>query len=87
MQVPVSFYPQLGWVRAPDRVRGRLWRGRFRAWYEPDRLYALALTLFLGSHGGARVTEQMNAVVDAVGETPDLFRQAAARRVLDRVDW
>ena len=34
-----------------------------------------------------RVTERMNEVVDAVGASSDPFSRAAARRVLERVEW
>ena len=34
-----------------------------------------------------RVTEAMNAVVDAVGGATDAFTRAAARRVFDHVEW
>jgi hypothetical protein len=33
------------------------------------------------------VTEKMNAVVDTVDASPDLFGKAAARRVFERVEW
>ena len=50
-------------------------------------VYARALAEFVGNHAPDRVTEAMDAVIDAVGEEPDAFSKAAARRVLDRVEW
>lgn len=50
-------------------------------------LYARALAAFVGTRAPDRVTEAMNEVVDAVGEAPDDFARAAARRVFDRVEW
>jgi hypothetical protein len=34
-----------------------------------------------------QATERMNAIVDATGVSRDPFSRAAARRVLERVDW
>lgn len=50
-------------------------------------IYARALAQFVGNHAPERVTEAMDAVIDAVGAEPDAFTKAAARRVLDRVEW
>lgn len=74
-------------VSIPDRVFQEAERLAGQLKTSRSALYARALTLFLGNHAGDRVTEQMNAVVDAVGESSDVFGQAAARRVFDRVEW
>ena len=50
-------------------------------------LYARALAAFIGTHEPDRVTQCVNDVVDAVGASPDIFAPAAARRVLDRIEW
>lgn len=50
-------------------------------------IYARALDAFVGTHAPDRVTEAINSVVDAVGVEPDGFVRAAARRVLERVEW
>jgi len=50
-------------------------------------LYARALAAFVGYHAPHRVTEEMNAVVEAVGVLSDPFRRAAVRRRLERVEW
>jgi len=34
-----------------------------------------------------RVTERMNAVVDAVGGSPSPYSRAAARQMRERVEW
>jgi metal-responsive CopG/Arc/MetJ family transcriptional regulator len=52
-----------------------------------SEIYARALDAFVGTHAPDRVTQAMNEVVDAVGGAPDEFARAAARRVLDRVEW
>jgi metal-responsive CopG/Arc/MetJ family transcriptional regulator len=50
-------------------------------------LYARALAAYVGEHAQERVTDSMNAVVDATGESSDPFGRAAARRVFERVQW
>jgi len=52
-----------------------------------SEIYARALDAFVGAHAPDRVTEAINAVVDEVGGEPDDFARAAARRLLDRVEW
>jgi len=52
-----------------------------------SEIYARALRAFIGNHAPDRVTKSMNEVVDAVGEAPDDFVNAVARRVLRQVDW
>lgn len=50
-------------------------------------IYARALAAFIDTHDPDRVTEAMNKVVDAVKPERDPFVAAAARRVLDSVEW
>jgi metal-responsive CopG/Arc/MetJ family transcriptional regulator len=52
------------------------------------QLYAEALAEYLARHAPEEVTEDMNAVVEQLGESePDSFVTAAARRTLKRVEW
>lgn len=50
-------------------------------------IYARALAAFIEDHDPDRVTQAMNNVVDAVQPETDEFVAAAARRVLDTVEW
>jgi hypothetical protein len=51
-------------------------------------LYARALHAFVGTHAPDRVTDAMNATIDAVGAGEDAdFVRAAARRALEASDW
>jgi metal-responsive CopG/Arc/MetJ family transcriptional regulator len=52
-----------------------------------SELYARALSEYIARHAPDRVTEAMNRVIDEVGEEPDPFVAAAARRILERVEW
>ena len=63
-----------------DRLAGELKTSR-------SEIYARALAAFIDDHDPDRVTQAMNAVVDAVQPEPDEFVEAAARRVLERVEW
>ena len=74
-------------VSIPDRVFAEAERLAAHLKTSRSELYARALAAFVGNHAQDRVTERMNAVVDAVGESPDPFSHAAARRVFERVEW
>jgi len=63
-----------------DRLAQRLKSSR-------SEVYARALAEFVGNHAPDRVTEAMDAVIDSVSGGPDEFSRAAARRVLDRIEW
>ena len=53
-----------------------------------SQLYAEALAEYLARHAPEEVTEDMNAVVEQLGESgPDSFVTATARRTLTRVEW
>ncbi|MEO7635018.1 MAG: hypothetical protein ABIS38_05165 [Sphingomicrobium sp.] len=52
-----------------------------------SEVYARALAAFVEDHVPDKVTQAINAVVDAVGPEPDGFARAAARRVFDRSEW
>lgn len=52
-----------------------------------SEVYARALDFYVSAHDSDRVTEAMDAVVDAVDVAPDAFTRTAARRVFDRVEW
>ncbi|HEX3396740.1 MAG TPA: hypothetical protein VHS76_08555 [Steroidobacteraceae bacterium] len=52
-----------------------------------SEIFSRALGEFIGHHSADRVTELMNDVVREVGDEPDAFRVAAARRVLKKSEW
>ena len=52
-----------------------------------SEIYRRALAEFIGCHVPERVTSLMNDVVLEVGNEPDVFSAAAARRVLQQVEW
>lgn len=52
-----------------------------------SRLFSDALAEYLDRHSGDEITEAMNRVVDASGNTVDAFTSAASQRVLARVEW
>uniref|UniRef100_A0A7C2NY35 Ribbon-helix-helix protein, CopG family n=1 Tax=Schlesneria paludicola TaxID=360056 RepID=A0A7C2NY35_9PLAN len=63
-----------------ERLAGRLQTSR-------SQLYARALAEFVARHDDDRVTAAMNAVIDAVGQTPDDFTREAVGQALRRVEW
>jgi hypothetical protein len=52
-----------------------------------SRLYARAVGAFVAQHAPDRVTEAMDAVVDATGGGSDAFVREGARRTLARSEW
>ncbi len=74
-------------VSIPDRVFAEAERLAAQLKTSRSALYARALSAFVGNHAEDRVTEKMNAVIDAVGATSDTFSRAAARQLLERVEW
>jgi metal-responsive CopG/Arc/MetJ family transcriptional regulator len=52
-----------------------------------SKVYARALSEFVANHAPDRITEAMNAAVDAAGSEPDSFVQEGGRRIFNRVEW
>ena len=52
-----------------------------------DELYAQALREYVARHDPDTVTEALNRVVGEVGAEVDPLTRAAARRILERVEW
>lgn len=74
-------------VSIPDPVFAEAEQLAKRLNISRSRVFARALDQFIATHAPDRVTEAMNAVVDAVGEAPDEFAREAAKRTLARVEW
>ena len=58
---------------------------RFRT--SRSELYSRALHAFIGQHAPDRVTQEMNTVVDSIGQAPDAFVAEASRRTLASTEW
>ena len=75
-------------VSLPDQVFREAERFARRAKKSRSRLYAEALAEYLARHAPDEVTEDMNRVVEQLGDSAaDRFVAAAGRRVLERVEW
>ncbi|MGF1550667.1 MAG: hypothetical protein ACFBQW_09120 [Sphingomonadaceae bacterium] len=74
-------------VSIPDPVFAEAEKLAERMKASRSEIYALALDAYVAAHAPDRVTEALNAVVDAVGDTPDGFAREAARRIFDQVEW
>ena len=74
-------------VSIPDDIFERAERLASREQRSRSDVYAAALDQYLARHARDEITETMNRVCDEVGESDDAFLAAAARRVLDRVEW
>jgi antitoxin MazE6 len=75
-------------VSLPERVFREAEGYAKRTRKSRSQLYAEALSEYLARHAPEEVTEDMNAVIDQVGDgRPDPFVARAARRVLANVEW
>ena len=78
MKVAVSI-PDPVFAEAEDLAR--------RLKYSRSKLYARAIDDFVQSHAPDRITEAMNAAVDAAGQPEDSFVRKAGQRILARSEW
>lgn len=74
-------------ISLPDAVFRAAERQAKRSKKSRSQLYSDALAEYLSRHAPDEVTEAMNRVVDELGDAPDPFVRAAARSVLERVEW
>ncbi len=75
-------------ISLPDDVYHGAERYAKRTRKSRSQLYAEALSEYLARHAPDEVTEDMNMVVEQLGESAsDPFVAGAARRVLKSVEW
>lgn len=75
-------------VSVPDRLYREAEQYAKRTQKSRSRLYAEALSEYLGRHAPDKITEDMNAVVAQLDDpTPDPLVTRAARRTLESVEW
>lgn len=74
-------------VSIPDEVFQKAERLAQQAGRSRSDVYAAALTDYVARHAPDEVTEAMNRVCDQVGDGDRAFVAAAARRVLESVEW
>ena len=74
-------------ISLPDAVFRAAERQAKRSQKSRSQLYADALAEYLSRHAPEEVTDAMNRVVDQLDEPRDPFVLAAARSVLERVEW
>jgi metal-responsive CopG/Arc/MetJ family transcriptional regulator len=75
-------------ISLPDAVFRDAERHARRTRKSRSQLYAEAISEYLARHAPDEVTEDMNAVIDQLGDAGrDRFVSRAARRVLASVEW
>ena len=74
-------------ISIPDDVYAEAERLTRRLNKSRSQLYADALKEYLARHDPDAVTEALNRVFEGVDSRPDAGLSAAARRVLERVEW
>lgn len=74
-------------VSIPDPVFAEAEALAQRLGISRSNLYARALGAFVASNAPDRVTEAMDAAIDAAGEADGAFSREGARRVFRRSEW
>lgn len=74
-------------VSIPDEIFEKAERLAERERRSRSEVYSAALREYVARHAPDEVTDAMNRVCDEVGGETDAFVAAAARRVLERVEW
>ncbi len=74
-------------VSIPDEIFEQAERLAERERRSRSEVYSAALREYVARHAPDEVTDAMNRVCVEVGSESDAFAGAAARRVLERVEW
>jgi metal-responsive CopG/Arc/MetJ family transcriptional regulator len=74
-------------ISVPDEIFERAERLAKRSHRSRSELYSAALKEYVARHTPEEVTEAMNRVCDEVRDGSEEFISAAARRILERVEW
>lgn len=74
-------------VSIPDPVFAEAEALAHRLGISRSNLYARALGAFVASNAPDRLTEAMDAAVEAAGEPADSFNREGARRIFQRSEW
>jgi metal-responsive CopG/Arc/MetJ family transcriptional regulator len=74
-------------VSIPDDVFESAERLARRAHKSRSQLFTDAVREYVARHAPDEVTEAMNRVCAALGDTGDEFVAAASRRILERSEW
>jgi hypothetical protein len=74
-------------VSIPDEVFEEAERLAHRARRSRSEVYSAALKEYVARHSPDEVTEAMDRVCATIGDQPDTFVGAAARRVFERSEW
>lgn len=74
-------------VSIPDDIFKKAERLARRMKKSRSELFSKALADYVARHEPDHVTEAMNQVCAEVGVETDAFTSAAARRILERVEW
>jgi metal-responsive CopG/Arc/MetJ family transcriptional regulator len=74
-------------VSIPDDVFEKIERLAVRERRSRSEVFSAALREYVARHAPDEITDALNRVCDAVGDEPDEFVTAAARRVLENSEW
>jgi metal-responsive CopG/Arc/MetJ family transcriptional regulator len=74
-------------ISLPERIFKEAERFARKQKKSRSQLYAEAISEYLARHAPNDITEAMNAVCDHLDSSTDMFRNAAAKKILRRESW
>jgi metal-responsive CopG/Arc/MetJ family transcriptional regulator len=74
-------------ISLPERVFKEAERFARKQKKSRSQLYAEAIAEYLARHAPNDITEAMNTVCDHLDYSTDIFRNAAAKKVLQKESW
>lgn len=74
-------------ISLPDDIFDEAERYAQRKKMNRSQLYSEALAEYLTRHSPEEITENMNRVVDQLGNSPDPFSTLATQRTLECIEW
>ncbi|HEY0160081.1 MAG TPA: ribbon-helix-helix protein, CopG family [Thermoanaerobaculia bacterium] len=74
-------------VSIPDDVFEKAERFARRTKRTRSEVFSAALREYIARHAPDEVTDAVNRAVDEIGDQPDEFVAAAARRILEKTEW
>lgn len=74
-------------VSIPDDVFEKVERFAKREKRSRSEVFSAALREYMARHAPDEVTDAINRAIDEIGDQTDEFAAAAARRILEQVDW
>lgn len=74
-------------ISIPNEVFEEVERFARRSRRSRSDVFSAAVREYLARHAPDEITDAINRSLESIGATPDRFVSAAARRVLENIEW